>query len=139
MQLTSVTYTSFARLDLTDEDIAAIHRTARQANALNGITGLLIFNGTHFLQIVEGPAPSIEELLDRLRTDARHHHLEVRDERAIEGRQFPDWSMELVRVTSQFFEARDAIVAVLPDDLPNSVESRILQMTQAISGTVNLR
>ena len=50
MDLKSLTYTSLAKLDLDAGDVEAIHRTAREVNALEGITGLLIFNGTHFLQ-----------------------------------------------------------------------------------------
>ena len=138
MNLKSLTYTSFARLDLTAEDVAAIHRTAREANALNGVTGLLIFNGTHFLQIIEGSEPAIDELVDRLRLDPRHHHLQVRDERPIAERQFPGWSMELVRVSSSFYEARDAIVELLPDDLPGNVADHVVRMTEQISGTVHL-
>ena len=138
MKLKSLTYTSFARLDLGDADIAAIHRTAREVNALNGITGLLIFNGTHFLQIVEGPEPAIDELMGRLRDDPRHLQLEIRDEREIEERQFPDWSMELVRVTSRSFEARDAITTVLPAELPDHVGERILRMTEALSENMSL-
>ena len=49
MDLKSLTYTSLAKLDLTAEDLNAIHRTARELNSLDGITGLLVFNGTHFL------------------------------------------------------------------------------------------
>ena len=54
MHLTSLTYTSLARLDLQTSDLEDIHRSARELNALDGITGLLVFNGTHFLQIIEG-------------------------------------------------------------------------------------
>ena len=54
MALTSLTYTSLARLDLQSSDLEEIHRSARELNALDGITGLLVFNGTHFLQIIEG-------------------------------------------------------------------------------------
>ena len=54
MHLKSLTYTSLGRLDLSSDDLIDIHRAARHRNALNGITGLLIFNGTHFLQVVEG-------------------------------------------------------------------------------------
>src|SRR5918997_1989566 len=109
MSLKSLTYTSLARLDLEASDIEAIHRTARELNALDGITGLLIFNGTHFLQIIEGADAAIDELIERLRRDPRHGGLEVRDEWRIEQRSFPDWSMELAHVRSDYFEARDHI------------------------------
>lgn len=138
MTLKSLTYTSFARLDLTDEDVAAIHAEACSGNLRRGITGLLIFNGTHFLQIIEGENGAVDQLLDGLRSDPRHRNVEVRDSREIDRREFPDWSMELIRVNSRYFEAQDAIVSVLPAKLPPGVVDNILQMTRQISGTVNL-
>lgn len=138
MELKSLTYTSFATIDLDATDIREIHRVARETNALNSITGLLIFNGTHFLQVIEGPVPAIDELVTRLRQDKRHHHMQVRDERPVDQRQFPDWSMELVHVGSSYFEARDTLMRALPAELPDQVGSHILNMTEQISGPVNL-
>lgn len=136
MSLKSLTYTSLARLDLTAEDLDAIHRTAREANALEGISGVLVFNGTHFLQIIEGAPNAIDELLERLRRDPRHSGLEVRDEREVEERSFGSWSMELVRVSGSGFEARETLAACLPGTIPPDVRDRIIKMTEAISGTV---
>lgn len=136
MPLKSLTYTSLARLDLEAGDLEAIHRTAREVNALEGITGLLIFNGTHFLQIVEGAPHAIDDLVDRLRRDPRHNGVEVRDERMVERRSFPDWSMELVRVNASYFEAKDTVSERLPDDTASDVRDRVIRMTEAISGTL---
>jgi|KBSMisStaDraftv2_1062788.scaffolds.fasta_scaffold176150_1 hypothetical protein len=136
MSLKSLTYTSLARLDLQASDLEAIHRTAREVNALEGISGLLIFNGTHFLQIIEGAPDAIDELLDRLRRDPRHNGLEVRDEQQVERRSFPDWSMELVRVSASYFEAKDTVSERLPDATTPEVRERIIRMTEGISGTV---
>ena len=138
MDLKSLAYTSLARLDLTGEDLSAIHRTARELNALDGITGLLIFNGTHFLQIVEGAETAIDELVERLRRDPRHGGLEIRDERRVGQRSFPGWSMELAQVQSDFFEARDHIAQRLPPGVPAEVRERLFKMTEQISGTVNM-
>ena len=138
MELKSLTYTSLARIDLTANDLEAIHRTAREVNALEGITGLLIFNGTHFLQIVEGVPDAIDELVERLRRDGRHSGLEIRDERKIEARSFPDWSMELVRVSASYFEAKETVLDRLPEAVADPVRDRVIRMTEAISGTVSL-
>jgi hypothetical protein len=138
MSLKSLTYTSLARLDLEASDVEAIHRSARGLNALDGITGLLIFNGTHFLQIVEGSPQAIDDLVERLRRDPRHSGFEVRDERAVEKRSFPDWSMELVRVSASYFEARDTVADQLPGDVDGAVRDRIMRMTESISGIVSL-
>jgi hypothetical protein len=136
MALKSLTYTSLARLDLEPSDLEAIHRTAREVNALEGITGVLIFNGTHFLQIIEGAPDAIDDLVERLRRDPRHSGFEVRDERSVEARSFPDWSMDLVRVSSSYFEAKDVLARRLPEATTPDVRERVIRMTEAISGTV---
>lgn len=133
MLLTSVTYTSLARLDLQASDLEDIHRTARDQNALDGITGLLVFNGTHFLQIVEGSERAIDELIERLRKDPRHTGFEIRDRRKVEARSFPEWSMELVRVKASYFEARDTIAGRLPESVPEAIQARLFRMTELIS------
>ena len=138
MDLKSLTYTSFARLDLTADDLAAIQRTARERNSLDGTTGLLIYNGTHFLQIVEGAQSAIDDLVERLRRDPRHSGFEVRDERAIKQLSFPDWSMELVLVKSDGFEAGASISKRLPAGVPEAVRERLFAMTELISGVVEM-
>ena len=133
MQLTSVTYTSLARLDLQSSDLEEIHRSAREQNALDGVTGLLMFNGTHFLQIIEGSEAAIGQLVERLRRDSRHTGFEIRDRRKVDARSFPDWSMELVRVNASYFQARDTIADRLPDTVPDAIRARLLRMTELIS------
>jgi hypothetical protein len=133
MILTSVTYTSLARSDLQEDDLEHIHRSARERNAQLGITGILIFNGTHFLQIIEGSESSIEGVLDRLRKDDRHTGFEIRDRRKVDVRSFPGWPMELVRVTPSYFEARDTIADRIPDSVPEAIRARLFRMTELIS------
>jgi hypothetical protein len=133
MQLTSVTYRSLARLDLQEGDLEDIFRTAREQNALDGVTGLLVFNGTHFLQIIEGSESAIEDLVERLRSDPRHTGFEIRDRRKLDARSFPDWSMELVRVKASYFEARDTIAGRIPNGVPDAIKARLFRMTELIS------
>ncbi len=128
MRLKTLTYTSRARLDLGDEDLAAIHQSARHLNALDGISGLLLFDGARFLQIVEGAEDAIDNLVERLRMDPRHSAFEVRDERYVEHRSFPDWSMELVRVSAGFRNARDEVASILPDTVATPVRELVFRM-----------
>ena len=139
MPLKTLTYTSLARLDLHDGDLLDILAVARDLNALDGISGLLVFNGTHFLQVLEGSPDALDDLLERLRRDPRHSGLEVREEKPIEERSFPDWSMQLVKVTSNFFAARDTLAGQLPAGLSDRVKQHILAVTELISGDVDVR
>lgn len=138
MQLKSLTYTSLASLDLTSGDLIDILQTARHLNALEGITGLLVFNGVRFLQVIEGSEAAIDELVRRLRTDHRHTGLEIRDERIVEERSFPDWSMELVEVSAAWMDARTEIEQLLPADLHPPIRQLIMRTTESIGGRVSL-
>lgn len=129
MRLKTLTYTSRARLDLAEADLAAIQQTARHLNALDGISGLLLFNGSRFLQIVEGAEDAIDNLVERLRMDPRHSAFELRDERYVDRRSFPDWSMELVRVSAGYGNASEEVASILPDNVAEPVRDLVLRMT----------
>ena len=128
-----MTYTSRARLDLTDEDLGAIHQTARHLNALDGITGLLLFDGSRFLQIIEGAEEAIDNLVERLRMDPRHSAFEVRDERFVDRRSFPEWSMELLRVSAGFRSAKDEVAPFLPAAVAGPVRELVLRMSGTLA------
>jgi hypothetical protein len=133
MTLRSLAYTSLARLDLDENDLARIRESARHLNALDGITGLLVFNGSRFLQVVEGSPEAIDDLLVRLGSDDRHSAIEIRDDRAVDRRSFPDWSMELVRVKSGYLEARQELGDALPQAVAPTVRQLLLDMSRNIS------
>lgn len=134
MRLKTLTYTSLARLDLTEGDLNAIHQTARHLNVLDGVTGLLLFDGSRFLQIIEGAEDAIDNLVERLRMDPRHSAFEVRDERYVEQRSFPDWSMELLRVSAGYRTARDEVATILPAGLAAPVRQLVLRMSGELAG-----
>ena len=131
MRLKSLAYTSLARPDLSPADVRAIHQTARHLNALDGVTGLLIYNGRQFLQVIEGAESAIDHLLQRLRADPRHLGLTVEDQRFIDEREFPDWAMELAQVSIGYLEARSDIADRLPSTLPETVQAKVVEMLAA--------
>ena len=134
MRLKSLTYISEARPGLSTDDICAIHRIARELNALDGITGLLIFNGRNFLQLIEGAESAIDDLLRRLLADPRHSGLTIEDKRFIDRREFPDWAMELAQVSIDYLPARTDIAAHLPPSLPDHVRARIVELGESPLG-----
>ena len=57
--------------------VGQIVAQARRRNTERGITGLLVIDGIHFCQHIEGPRESVLVLLDSLRRDERHAELRV--------------------------------------------------------------
>lgn len=138
MRLKTLTYVSRASLDLTERDLQDILEAARRRNALEGITGLLIFNGVRFLQVIEGAETAIDGLVTDLRRDWRHTSFEVQDERYVLARSFPDWSMHLVQVSTTFQEAKLAVTSALPAEVSPEIRQLVLANTQAIGAPVSL-
>ena len=91
--MVSLIYVSRATADLGADDLAALGEAAAAANAARGITGMLAYNGEHFMQLLEGQDAAVDELLARIVGDPRHRDLVVirRDERP--ARECPYWSM----------------------------------------------
>ena len=132
MRLKILTYTSRARLDMSDSELGDVHRSALNLNALDGVTGILMFDGVRFLQLIEGAEDAVDNLVERLRRDPRHSDFEVRDERFVESRSFPDWSMNLVRVSSGFTGAQIVLAPILPDDTTPAVRELLFRMADEL-------
>ncbi|GJE02896.1 BLUF domain-containing protein [Methylobacterium isbiliense] len=73
--------------------VAAILDTARRRNARAGITGVLVYTGIGFLQVLEGPRREVQEVFESILVDRRHHTLSVIEMSFAEARQFPGWAM----------------------------------------------
>ena len=74
-------------------DLPAILAVARRNNDADAITGLLMFNGKRFLQVLEGPHEAVDRTFERIRRDSRHRAQVVLARKTIEQREFGEWSM----------------------------------------------
>ena len=64
-------------------EIPRIVAAVRTRNDAAGISGLLLFTGQDFAQLIEGPPQAVADLWARIRADPRHHDIVVfHDERA---------------------------------------------------------
>ena len=57
--------------------VGQIASQARARNAERDLTGLLVFDGMHFCQHIEGPAEAVFHLIERLQQDPRHTAVRV--------------------------------------------------------------
>lgn len=73
-------YTSKLADDAHPGCVADIVRAARSFNDHHDITGILMFDGAHFCQYLEGAAATIRALGERIRHDVRHTHFVVKHE-----------------------------------------------------------
>jgi hypothetical protein len=118
-----IVYISTARPGITETDVDAILAKSRANNRRDGITGLLISDGTRFLQALEGDQPLVEAAYHRIKADARHRAAVILSGKSVERRQFGTWDMAFggfgrVRDEAALAAAVDRLVAEVKD--PNT-------------------
>ena len=92
--LVAKTYLSQSKLDWTDEAIDELLERSKRNNATRKITGAMIYANGYFMQLIEGPQISVDELYSTIEADPRHEVLSLLHNQEIKDRHFSDWAME---------------------------------------------
>lgn len=92
MLLFSLIYASRA-VDCDEDQVRSILASSTRNNIPQRITGVLLFDGEYFLQLLEGNRHHISDVFCRIAMDPRHDTVEILDARTVTERIFPDWSM----------------------------------------------
>ena len=94
--LYELVYASLATHAMTEAELRDLLRSARETNRRHGITGMLVYHGMEFLQLIEGERETVRRLIANIERDPRHEHLDVIWEGPVRRRSFQQWSMGFV-------------------------------------------
>ena len=73
--LSTIIYRSHITEHVPLEILNGLARKANKINKSSSVTGILLFNGTHFFQLLEGPEAAVNAVYSRICQDPRHHNL----------------------------------------------------------------
>ncbi len=94
MNLTRLVYYS-QRNPSESLDVKELIETCKRNNARLNLSGLLHYNGDHFLQVLEGGRVEVSALYHRIARDTRHSNIILLGCTDVRERMFPSWSMGL--------------------------------------------
>jgi hypothetical protein len=123
MVLRTLFYVSESSLQIPSErerfnDIVEV---ARSRNPILNVTGALLFTETHFAQVLEGPAASLEMLMKSILADDRHQRVDVVFHRPSKARRFASWSLAF---TGQSAFVKRRIKAIVGSSQEKSSDDR---------------
>ena len=130
--LRSLTYVSQATESMDELAFTQLGLEAGRLNALDGITGLLVFNGKSFCQTVEGSREAIDSLVDRLSNDTRHDDLRTLIDEPIAQRRFRSWDMQLLVVPGDSRQALDMAAARLDSQVDLAARTKIYETVEGL-------
>lgn len=96
VQLYQLIYKSNVSKEFHESKIEEFLSIIQDANKLLDITGLLIFDGDHFLQILEGRFSVISKLMTSIQHDIRHSDVVILLKEPIPKREYEQWAMQLL-------------------------------------------
>lgn len=73
--LTTIIYRSHICKNLPFHSVTDMVAAANVKNDLADVTGILLFNGTHFFQMIEGPEESVLSIYQHICQDKRHYNI----------------------------------------------------------------
>lgn len=81
--------------------LSTILESSVRHNQTDGLTGMLLYSGGNFLQVLEGPPESVQSTYNRICRDPRHKNCLVLLEQDVPERQFSRWSMGCRQLSAQ--------------------------------------
>ncbi|MDX2255836.1 MAG: BLUF domain-containing protein [Pseudanabaenaceae cyanobacterium bins.39] len=98
MALYRLIYVSQAIAGIGYADLIDIMNKSEENNRNVGITGMLAFGDSMFLQVLEGSRQLVSQTYNRILLDKRHTNAELIEFSEIEYRNFGLWSMKAVHI-----------------------------------------
>jgi hypothetical protein len=108
MPLIHLIYVSTAREPADARMLEEILAVSARNNAPQGITGMLLYAGGTFMQVLEGEADVVDATHHRIERDPRHMGLIVLERAPITERSFTRWSMGFRRLGAEDAAAHPA-------------------------------
>ena len=102
-------YISVASRTLNSVDLQNILENAITRNRDSEITGILLFNGTNFMQVLEGPEKEVKALFKDICDDDRHRNVVVIYQEKTNTREFEEAPMLLQIVPASYGVAPDGM------------------------------
>ncbi|MBK0094722.1 diguanylate phosphodiesterase [Erwinia sp. S63] len=93
--LTTILYRSHLHDHVPVKTLEDMVAKANRKNQSSHITGILLFDGLHFFQLLEGPREAVQNIYQRICADARHHNLVELMHDFAPARRFGKVGMEL--------------------------------------------
>ena len=94
-------YFSSAVREMTLSDMKEILNVARSNNQKQGLCGMLCYDNQFFVQVLEGPRDTLNELFFKIAEDPRHADVVIVSYEYIEQQTFQDWNMGYAGSTPQ--------------------------------------
>ncbi|MFT6038583.1 MAG: hypothetical protein ACI9TP_001373 [Candidatus Azotimanducaceae bacterium] len=95
MSVHQLVYISEESTASSPTDLLKILKTSRANNAIQNITGILLYDAGRYFQVLEGVEEAITRLFRNISQDDRHSNVKLLYLEKAPARLFPNWTMNM--------------------------------------------
>ncbi len=99
-------YLSSETESFNEHELLTILEESINNNKRRGVTGVLLYSGGNFIQLLEGPREEVESLFQVVKKDKRHTNIIRLLAEYSDTRDFPDWKMGFRKITPSMAEQK---------------------------------
>lgn len=96
--LFQLAYVSMETTPFPPDALISLLTEAREENARNDVTGLLLYREGSFYQVLEGDPAAVWSTFDVIKKDPRHKEVRVLFSAEADAREFADWQMGFINL-----------------------------------------
>lgn len=109
---------------MSKDELLDILHASRRNNGEKAVTGMLLYKGGNFLQVLEGEEANILEVFKKIKEDPRHTDITILSQESIEKRQFANWEMAFVNLDDETIKNESAFSEFLRDEFTSEKYSK---------------
>ncbi len=128
-----LTYLSTPTRPISNDDLMNILEKARLNNASLGISGMLLYTGEGFVQILEGEENAVDNLVKLIKNDPRHKDFRIIERKKIDTRDYAEWTMGFKRVEKDDLRNVPGLNKFFETDLAGSVSEDKLDLINKLT------
>jgi hypothetical protein len=130
----SIVYVSTATRPIKEEELLRILEKSRSRNSRQGVTGLLLYSGGRFLQVLEGPEDAVRDIYHDIAENPLHRSPLILSQEHISERTFGQWSMGYRHLDSEVDKQQlEGYCALLDRDMaPEEFSNKANQLVDMI-------
>lgn len=117
----SLIYVSSSVKLMKDQELLDLLKVSRENNEKLDVTGLLLYKGGNFMQVLEGPKEQVEKLYASIEKDSRHKDVMVISREEIQKRQFPSWEMAFQNLDNPEIQNEPGYSQFLHDEFTDEI------------------
>lgn len=125
--LKQLVYRSHSTDHVSEVDLEKITSDSLTFNERHNITGVLLFDGKYFFQVLEGESEYVDALFEHIKADSRHSNVMKVTEIVVHKRDFGDWHLRTLSVVE------GSSCYWLPPDITLDRESRIFTLLNSFA------